>query len=72
MPQIQYSEKYYDDIYEYRCVRRVARVVVSARRWNRTARTNVLIDELGSLTRAQARGAPAGHREVAPEESIVV
>lgn len=20
MPQIQYSEKYYDDIYEYRCV----------------------------------------------------
>jgi len=21
MPQIQYSEKYYDDIYEYRCAR---------------------------------------------------
>ena len=24
MPQIQYSEKYYDDVYEYRCVYRVA------------------------------------------------
>jgi hypothetical protein len=21
MPQIQYSEKYYDDVYEYRCAR---------------------------------------------------
>jgi hypothetical protein len=25
MPQIQYSEKYYDDENEYRCARRVAR-----------------------------------------------
>ena len=31
MPQIQYSEKYYDDVYEYRCARAPTRLFPGAR-----------------------------------------
>jgi len=38
MPQIQYSEKYYDDVYEYRCGARATRDDDDGRRGKRSKR----------------------------------
>ena len=56
MPQIQYSEKYYDDIYEYRCVR------IRVRRF--PARLDALFVSLHATNgvRARSRGFPRARR----------
>ena len=68
MPQIQYSEKYYDDVYEYRCAR------IRPRRF--PARLDALFDLLHATNgvRARSRGFPRlegtrdGHDGDAPRD----
>jgi len=79
MPQIQYSEKYYDDVYEYRCAIDVAKGDEGRRtRRDARARQSVVtndafeIDDFFDARDAQTRGVTARYRQDASKRSLVV